>query len=71
MMKNEPNKAFSLEGETALITGGGTGLGLSIVKHIIQAHGGEVKLETTLGKGTIFRLTLPIAEEIVDIPDRD
>ncbi len=46
---------------------GGTGLGLSIVKHIIQAHGGEVKLETTLGKGTIFRLTLPIAEEIVEI----
>jgi two-component system phosphate regulon sensor histidine kinase PhoR len=38
---------------------GGTGLGLSIVKHIIQAHGGEVRLETAPGKGSAFRFTLP------------
>lgn len=38
---------------------GGTGLGLSIVKHIIQAHGGEVRLETAPGKGAAFRFTLP------------
>jgi two-component system, OmpR family, phosphate regulon sensor histidine kinase PhoR len=41
---------------------GGTGLGLSIVKHIIQAHGGEVKLDTALGRGSTFRFTLPVAE---------
>lgn len=37
---------------------GGTGLGLSIVKHLIQAHGGSVEAQSTLGKGTtiIFRL---------------
>lgn len=41
---------------------GGTGLGLSIVKHIVQAHGGEVRLETAVGKGSTFRFTLPAAD---------
>lgn len=40
---------------------GGTGLGLSIVKHIIQAHGGEVSVESVLGKGSTFSFTLPKA----------
>jgi two-component system phosphate regulon sensor histidine kinase PhoR len=39
---------------------GGTGLGLSIVKHIVQAHGGRVWVESQLGKGSIFYFTLPI-----------
>jgi len=38
---------------------GGTGLGLSIVKNVIQAHGGEVRVESTLGAGTQFYFTLP------------
>ncbi len=38
---------------------GGTGLGLAIVKHIIQAHGGSVKVESDPGKGSIFTLYLP------------
>lgn len=38
---------------------GGTGLGLSIVKHIVQAHGGEVWVKSELGEGTTFFLTLP------------
>jgi two-component system phosphate regulon sensor histidine kinase PhoR len=37
---------------------GGTGLGLSIVKHIVQAHGGEVWAQSEPGKGAEFYLTL-------------
>jgi two-component system, OmpR family, phosphate regulon sensor histidine kinase PhoR len=38
---------------------GGTGLGLSIVKHIVQAHGGEVWVRSEPGKGATFFFTLP------------
>jgi two-component system phosphate regulon sensor histidine kinase PhoR len=40
---------------------GGTGLGLSIVKHIVLAHGGEVRVSSELGRGTTFSFTLPQA----------
>lgn len=40
---------------------GGTGLGLSIVKHLVEAHGGEVSCESTLGEGSRFSFTLPLA----------
>ena len=40
---------------------GGTGLGLSIVKHIVQAHNGEVSVVSELEKGSTFSFTLPKA----------
>ncbi|MCG3148991.1 MAG: Alkaline phosphatase synthesis sensor protein PhoR [Verrucomicrobiae bacterium] len=40
---------------------GGTGLGLAIVKHIIQAHAGKVWVESEMGKGSRFYVTLPTA----------
>jgi two-component system phosphate regulon sensor histidine kinase PhoR len=40
---------------------GGTGLGLSIVKHIVQAHGGEVWVQSEPGRGCTFFFTLPHA----------
>ena len=39
----------------------GSGLGLSLVRHITQAHGGEVEVESTPGKGSKFILSLPLA----------
>jgi two-component system phosphate regulon sensor histidine kinase PhoR len=38
---------------------GGTGLGLSIVRHIVEAHGGKVSVESQLGQGSRFRVVLP------------
>jgi two-component system OmpR family sensor kinase len=42
--------------------GANGGLGLAIARSIARAHGGEVELETTLGEGACFRLTLPRSE---------
>ena len=38
---------------------GGTGLGLAIVKHVAYAHAGDVSVESVVGEGSIFRITLP------------
>lgn len=38
---------------------GGSGIGLTIVKSIIQAHGGQITVESTLGEGSMFTVTLP------------
>jgi two-component system phosphate regulon sensor histidine kinase PhoR len=40
---------------------GGTGLGLAIVKHIVQAHKGELRIDSTINKGTTVRVRLPVA----------
>jgi signal transduction histidine kinase len=41
-------------------TGSGTGLGLSLSYDIIKAHGGELSVDTIQGKGTTFRIILPL-----------
>jgi signal transduction histidine kinase len=41
----------------------GFGLGLSMVKVIADAHGGEIKANSTVGKGTTFSLLLPVFKE--------
>ncbi|MEX2420751.1 MAG: ATP-binding protein, partial [Actinomycetota bacterium] len=40
---------------------GGTGLGLSIVRHAVERHGGNIRVDSLLGEGTTFTVTLPIA----------
>ena len=42
---------------------GGTGLGLSIVRHAVERHSGTVQVESALGEGTTFRVTLPIGAD--------
>jgi two-component system phosphate regulon sensor histidine kinase PhoR len=47
---------------------GGTGLGLAIVKHVVQAHGGEVRVESRTGSGTTFFFTLPAEVSLAAAP---
>ncbi len=45
---------------------GGTGLGLAIVKHFVEAHGGQIGIDSALGRGTTVWFTLPAAARIAD-----
>lgn len=41
-------------------SGGGTGIGLAIAKHVIEAHGGSIKVQSQEGKGSTFSFSLPL-----------
>lgn len=54
-------EAFQQARSERLRPSGGSGLGLAIVKEIVQQQGGTVSLESAVGLGTIFHVTLPFA----------
>jgi signal transduction histidine kinase len=49
----------------------GTGIGLAIVRKVLESHGGDVRAESTPGKGTLFLLTLPITQPQPDFSSRE
>jgi two-component system phosphate regulon sensor histidine kinase PhoR len=48
---------------------GGTGLGLAIAKHVMQRHGGELKIESELAKGSRFTLIFPASRVVLPSAD--
>ena len=48
---------------------GGTGLGLAIVKHVAQRHGGRIDVQSTVGQGTTFTISLPPTRVRTTAPD--
>lgn len=47
---------------------GGTGLGLATCKNIIEAHGGKIRVESSIGKGTCFTLKIPVESQKSPVP---
>lgn len=65
MSQEEVERVFDkfYRADTSETAVAGLGLGMTIVKGIIEAHGGRIRVESALGKGTRVSFTLPLATE--------
>lgn len=52
-------------GDRARTSGGGSGLGLATARAIVEGHGGHLRIESTLGQGTVVTLRLPRSPKII------
>jgi len=57
---------FTQVDSSATRTQGGTGLGLAITKELVELHGGTLRVQSKLGKGSSFIFTMPISKKPVD-----
>ncbi len=48
---------------------GGTGVGLAGTRHIVEQHGGAIRVESSVGQGTVFKVCLPLIREGAELVD--
>ncbi|MBB6670991.1 ATP-binding protein [Cohnella nanjingensis] len=58
-------ESFGQADEAIAITYGGTGLGLSITKRLVELHGGTIRVESAVGRGSVFTFTMPLANGVI------
>ncbi len=62
------DRFYQVEGGSTR-TEGGTGIGLALVKELVELQGGRIEVESEVGQGTVFRVSIPLQKQLED-PDQ-